>query len=314
MTIVRIGPTHTSAKEGEECEVNGDTPVFVHSHLFVGAVTVKIRNHDGPNGQQNSPYFTSNPSRRRLFSIQFSGQFGPKPKDLGGGLWSAEDVWFAATMENKVNPPMGTEIAVRFLRVIDPTFSAEHIFDVKGPWCGSYLIVGMNAVAVRKPSDPNSVSSTTLVDASSANVEDTSTLHAESNGNPFVRSWPFVATGDYDGAINEDLSVLASDKLPSDLTSEKKPNATVRRRYFSRRENREAFLFEPGLIYDFEFYNQFLDLNTLYARFGINIDCRRAAGLVGIGDRPPQNSKLRFEARSKDGKHVFFWIELGPWS
>ncbi|KAI7828113.1 hypothetical protein BC939DRAFT_490911 [Gamsiella multidivaricata] len=148
---VKIGPSRHSVSL-QPCLVNTDSePVFVSSEHFEGYITVRIRNHrpaSPKDGSQTCSYFDD---RSRLFSLQWQGRFMATNCVRHDKLWSANDVLFVAEVEKGVKLPIGLPIAVRFVRLIDPSFIADAISKKKRPWIGSYLVTAMNVLRVWMP-------------------------------------------------------------------------------------------------------------------------------------------------------------------
>ncbi|GJJ78355.1 hypothetical protein EMPS_10714 [Entomortierella parvispora] len=176
---VRIGPNR-DPRSLQKCPVNNDTsPIAVSSEHFEGLVTVRVQNHhpsslsspsspsapissslasDSPSSPPSSssstfascPYFDQ---KTRLFSLQWQGQFKATNPARPDGLWTGDDVLFVAEAEKAVKVPRGTSLVTRFVRLIDPAFVADAIWNKRRPWVGSPLVSGMNILRVWKASD-----------------------------------------------------------------------------------------------------------------------------------------------------------------
>ncbi|CAG8577187.1 7200_t:CDS:2 [Diversispora eburnea] len=133
MPIVRIGPNYSFL---QKYNVNDDkNPIFINSTHFTGYITFRLKNHHykDENVTKTCTYFENH---SRLFSIQFQGRFKPTNSNRSNHLWSFDDIFFCAETEESTNPPIGSQLAVKFAQFIDPGFMADKIFNSKRPWCG----------------------------------------------------------------------------------------------------------------------------------------------------------------------------------
>ena len=173
---VRIGPNR-DPRSLQRCPVNNDhLPIAVSSEHFEGLVTVRVQNHRPSSFSSSSsssslssssstlsssssssssslatcPYFDQ---RTRLFSLQWQGQFKATNPARPDGIWTGDDVLFVAETEEGVKVPRGTSLATHFVRLIDPSFVADAVWNKHRPWVGSPLVSGMNILRVWRASD-----------------------------------------------------------------------------------------------------------------------------------------------------------------
>ncbi|KAI8849611.1 hypothetical protein BC829DRAFT_361868 [Chytridium lagenaria] len=251
---VRIGASLSSL---ETYNVNDDSnPHFIDSPYFVGNVAVRVKNFVGvvPEGVSaplaSTDYFGT---RRRLFSIQVQGRFKHEH--------TADDVVFGAEFENKVSPPTGAWLAVKFANYIDPALITDMYSD--RPWLFSPMLCSMNIVNVVKAAAP-------LCAAKAVAYKPESILG----------KW------EWGGAVElkEDNSLLCPD--PSKIViadadgSEngvpyKSDDIAERRKWFNKKDNRLATSFTPDNVYNLEIFAPFIDFNTFDLTLGINVNLLR---------------------------------------
>ncbi|KAJ3354346.1 hypothetical protein HDU83_005501 [Entophlyctis luteolus] len=299
---VRIGPSLSSL---DTYSVNNDhCPQFIDSPFFVGNIAVRVRNFrgrtsDGEPARNDSPYFGT---RRRLFSIQMQGRFKH--------THSFDDVVFGAEFENKVNPPTGAWVAMKFANMIDPALLSDLYSDK--PWLYSPALCAMNIANVVKA--PSPASAITNVAQSSAlrattpkplykpeGASETSTSRDKalrSGGTVDVEN----ILGSWDWGDEKDLPESNELLLPDDVDEPKFPATGVneRRRYFGNKTHREDGKFTPDYVYNLEIFAPFIDLNTFDLNLGISVNLVRYLN----------NQPIRLVCKSLSKNIPFFIVEF----
>lgn len=292
--------------------VNDDAaPVWVEGPHWAGYITVRVAGSTGVHGASDTDYFKG---KRRLFSFQTRGVFKSTNPHAADNLWTGDDVLFVAQFDRKIPTPPGTNVAVKCAKLIDGTFFADNLFDEK-PFFGSFLVAGMNTIrispALRSQGvirHRDSALDLSLDVAQSSKLPlqvtpqpSTSDVKSVESGastspplaSPEVPSKTRVGDWRFGGAkvLEEDVS-LALDGAPSESVAN-------RRSYFCSQEGRKRFVFWPDMVYETDFFNNYLDLGTPSLKLGITIDCKRI--LKGI--------PITFAARSRSGE-IFYVIEI----
>ncbi|CAG8809022.1 26276_t:CDS:1 [Gigaspora margarita] len=300
MPIVRIGSTYSSL---QQYKVNDDQkPIFVNSKHFTGYVTVRLQNHHYKNEKviKTNSYFENH---RRFFSFQFQGRFKATNPDRPDNLWTFDDILFCAETEESINPPMGASLVVKFARYIDPGFTADGMFLDKRPWVGSWLVCGMNVIKVWKANeeilyDVHTFSNEHTYQDEKKEISDKNLLTKVSNtttlnghSSPLLPVDPWIY---YDQRhLNEDTSLIFFDEQINF-------NSKKRRNYFFDPIVRQSYVFNPSLVYAFDFFNNFTNFSTMNADMFVKFSMARVL----------KNQPLRFVCRDKKGDSVFFVIEI----
>ncbi|KAI9207468.1 uncharacterized protein BJ171DRAFT_492820 [Polychytrium aggregatum] len=275
---VRIGPNTQNLKV---YNVNDDSqPQFVDSEYFTGHIAVRVKNFRGFTPDDTppiaiTPYFGT---RRRLFSIQFSGRFRKE--------YSVDDVVFGAEFENKVNPPTGTWVALKFANLIDPALLAD-VYAEK-PWLYSPMLCSMNTLNVQP-------SSTALPSVSAGHSVSELASKVQTTPSPaeLLGAWTWggeVELKEENTLMFEGIDDVA---VASDDVNE-------RRAYFRDQQTRQDTIFKPSQVYHCEIFAPFIDLNTFDLSLGININLLRY-----LNDQP-----IRLMAKSQKDNTPFFVIEF----
>lgn len=133
-------------------------------------------------------------------------------------------------------------------------------------------------------SDPNTNREETIVTRDSF-----STSASASDYYPHIGHWGF-----HTEAVMESSENLLNPPLPTLKKDRKK--------YFSTAKNRKSAQFTTGNVYGFDFYDAYLDYQTLRVTLpGFSLD------LFKYWDEQP----MRYSARTRDGKRTFFVVEFG---
>ncbi|TPX39212.1 hypothetical protein SeMB42_g06406 [Synchytrium endobioticum] len=263
----------------EVYNVNDDAhPMFVDGPLFVGHVCVRIKNFDGitADGSQpirSSAYFGS---KRRLFSIQAQGRFKQE--------FTADDVQFGAEFDDKVSPPTGAWIAMKFANLIDPALAADLYADK--PWLYSPMLCAMNIMNVRKAPGPLP-SPDTLAKAFEGLSLDKKQYHkgevAIHSAKMTKHPTPIDILGVWEWGGDHELKEDSGLLLPIDEDSPFGPtNVSDRRKHFQKASHRKVICFKPDLVYNFEIFAPFMDFNTYDLSLGINVNVLKYANYQPI--------------------------------
>lgn len=310
-------------------------PIIINNEHFTGYACFRVVNFDGHNpidpktGKPlplipSSEYFTGH---RRTFSLQLCGRFRKE--------WSADEVMFGTFFEKPVKLPPGYKIALALAKKIDASMDGD--LSLSTPYMCSPVICAMN-IARSEPIILSSLSETDCDggvafshDAESTKVDEPLYLppwkyaggkHLEENFMETVASWPESKLHHSHTAADED----DSDPLKEEKKAEPKRSGslmgffsrtsstneiikqessavtpTQRRSWFLNPEHRKAYKFRPDTLYTFDFNNQYVDLTKMQLKLGITFDVS-----YYLNGQP-----VRYQMRSRDGKVIFFTIELG---
>jgi len=272
---------------------------MVNSAHFTGLVTVRMQNYHNKNSSKKviptSSYFQN---RRRFFSFQFQGRFKPTNRNREDNMWSYDDVLFCAETENKVTPPRGASLAVKFARFIDPGFTAEGMFAEKRPWAGSWVVCGMNVMRVSEAEcTSNGVLPDDKSDEGFGEASDTDSVVSfetdKWNSRKQKLTPPLNPAGRWTSDLQEDTSLVLNGRN-TPMTSAK------RRSHFLDPATRQAHVFHPGHVYAFDFFNNFTNFTSMTAEMIVRFSITKVL----------RNQPLRFVCRNREGNVVFFVIEI----
>lgn len=197
--------------------------------------------------------------------------------------------------------------------MIDPGLKAD--IHAEKPWTMSPLLCAMNIFAVSKGPEMSLAAVESMLEISSENLRVSRTSIAPP---PFVKS----AQSSFYSA-EEEIRSIASTNVPSTeplklpewhyydghsleerntLTSGgKELDPEARKKYFLKDSHRKNFVFHPKNVYEFDFYNKYLDLHQLKIRLpGFTVN------MTDYWSGFP----IRYVCRSKDAKITFFVMEL----
>ena len=305
--------------------INYDSaPIIIHNEHFTGYAVFRCNNFDGhmpldpATGKpmerlSTSDYFAGH---RRTFSLQVSGRFRRE--------WSADEVMFGTFFEKPIKLPPGYQLAIKIAKKIDASMDGDLGCDT--PYMCSPLICAMNVMRADPVIIPGAVaepgqSVAFTRDAESGDPAKPLYLpawqygggrHLQENFMATVAAWPEASL--YNEANDKDKDESSED--PAQMRrrgslssfffrdSSSKPAALTpsqRRSWFLKEEHRQAYKFHPDTLYSFDFNNQYVDLNRFELKLGFSIDVSRY-----LNGQP-----VRYQMRSRDGKTVFFTIELG---
>jgi hypothetical protein len=221
---------------------NEKNPHFIDSAYFTGYILVRVKDFGGiaPNERNQSIKYFEN--KKRTFSIEFSGRFKHE--------YSAGDVMFGAEFEEKVNPPTGTWIAMKFANLIDPALLHDAYCDK--PWVLSPLLCAMNIVNVIPADRP-------LINKASC-IEFLNTLKLD-KGDETAKTCISGPINSFDTppqetqslnpfSFDETVGLEENNELLFDGASCK--SVQNRRQFFGKEQNRKLTAFKPNNIYNCE--------------------------------------------------------------
>ena len=158
---------------------------------------------------------------------------------------------FGAEFENKMNPPTGAWIAIKFANMIDPALATDIYADK--PWLYSPMLCSMNIVNVQKIDlavAPKRVESTDVLPKSAKASQDELSVKAdllktEPSVDQIVGKWTW---GD-ETELLEDNQLLFEDfnSIPFETS-----NISERRKYFQNKKNRQQESFKTDRVYNLE--------------------------------------------------------------
>ncbi|KAJ1556592.1 hypothetical protein HK096_000031, partial [Nowakowskiella sp. JEL0078] len=283
--------------------VNDDSnPHFIDSPFFSGNVVIRVKNFKGVTPEKgkepipSSDYFGT---KKRLFSIQVSGRF--KHEYTGG------DVVFGAEFLQKVSPPTGSWIAIKFANLIDPALETD-IYSEQ-PWLFSPCLAAMNIVNVQPATHPvknAAPADIVILSASGGPLNSPLTAKFEYETSAPAKSVtenpnPDQLLGEWEwGGVNElieDNNLLLPDlrddpPFPQD-------GITERRRHFGKASNMKEIVFTPDYIYNMEIFAPFMDFNTFDLTLGLNINVMPYL----------KNQPIRIIMKSKSKNIPFYVVE-----
>ncbi len=303
--------------------VNDDAhPITISNEHFTGHAVFRCKDYEGwaPLDEatkkpkpiiKTTPYFDGH---KRTFSFQISGRFRKQ--------WTADDIMFGTFFDKPLSLPRGYSLALGIAKKIDPSMVA--ILDSPRPYMCSPLICAMNtahlqplyasptrrAISVYQPefgkTERLGQTAIRATQDDSLNLDKPLTMPSWSYGGdqPILEeniminwpTWTTVPTASTFYRHSNSSLVKASSKASSTTSA-----AQIRRHWFLDEQHRKKFIFHPDTVYSFDFASPYVDLNKMKLKLGINIDVEQY-----LGDQP-----IRYECKSRDGKVVFFSVELG---
>ncbi|KAF0449701.1 DUF1769-domain-containing protein [Gigaspora margarita] len=176
-----------------------------------------------------------------------------------GNKWTTDDVLFGNDFDRKIDIPAISWLGLRILKWIDPCLEADVHSDE--PWAFSPLLFTTNYARV---------------------VQD-------SNNCNDLPPWP-SPNGEH---IKDDI--IYDPTLGSPISTD----VTSRRHYFSSKENRMNFKITEDQVWDFDFFNSFIDFNKIAVKLpGLEI------GVLQYWDGQP----FRYVCKTRDSSVVFFVV------
>ncbi|CAJ0829706.1 6442_t:CDS:2 [Entrophospora sp. SA101] len=182
-------------------------------------------------------------------------------KFKGNNKWTADDIVFGNDFDHKINLPPGSWLGLKILQWIDPGLEAD-IYSDK-PSAFSPLLFTMNVINLH-------------YDENSADLPDWPSF----NGNHIMEG---------------EIYSKNSDKIISAC------NTSDRKKYFSIKENRQDFKITQDQIWNFDFFNSYIDFNKIAVKMRKEFNNQKI-------DTSPLINKLIEEQRNKE-KELFKKIQ-----
>ncbi|KAF9105123.1 hypothetical protein BGX27_009804, partial [Mortierella sp. AM989] len=181
------------------------------------------------------------------------------------GLWTADDVLFAAEVENSIKPPPGLSIAKKFMQLIDPSLCTEGILNNQRPWIGSYLVTAMNVLRVWNS-------------GSWAVEEGKNEWQQKMQEKDWLGEQDKKSVGPWYFFGRRRLEEGNVDKLlesGQEESSEKEQSSNQRRKFFMSDEERQRAVLDPKFVIAGDFFNNFTDFESRRARMVVSINMER---------------------------------------
>ncbi|KAJ3119194.1 hypothetical protein HK098_005691 [Nowakowskiella sp. JEL0407] len=315
---VRAGPSIDNLKI---INVNDEhNPELIDSPDFTGFLVVRMLNFAGitpnkddePISNPKSSYFHG---RNRRYSIMAQGRFKEK--------FNGDDLVFGVQIDSPLRLPPGIQLAVKISQWLDPALRAD--LSAQQPWMNSPFVTAMNALAVYKPTDceitgippeydvevedgtvsekeksshHNLQSSSSASKLNQVQPMSNSTLQMQTNStnSTAIANHPAGKWAFHSRMVPEHTALLFESYEDPKLTTYEK-----RKKYFADPKNRAKAVISPDKVYAMDFYDAYVDFNTISIRLpGFSLNAFK------YFDGQP----VRFVAKSRDEKHVFFVVEF----
>ncbi|KAJ1549658.1 hypothetical protein HK096_011206, partial [Nowakowskiella sp. JEL0078] len=287
---IRAGP---SIEKLELINPNDEqNPILIESSSFTGFLCVRVLNFNGivpPNTSHipspNSSYFHG---RNRRYSIMAQGRFHER--------FNGNDIVFGLEFDDKVRLPSGVGLAIKIAQWLDPSLRADLYADK--PWIMSPFVTAMNSLAVYDEASPEVWDGRSIEDTAKGRSNKVTPMGGMpvilQNANGGIEKtagvWSF-----HSRMIPEDTDGLFEENSPGLVSYEK------RKKYFAEEKNRERAVILPNKIYAMDFYDAYFDFNSISFKLpGFSVNALRYF----------DGQAMKFIARSRDGKHVFYVVEF----
>ncbi|KAF9109064.1 hypothetical protein BGX27_008047, partial [Mortierella sp. AM989] len=263
-------------------------PIEFETQDFKGRAVVRIKDfvgitNDGSEPIHNSDYFKGH---NRKFSFQVEGRFKRE--------WDGEQVYFGTDFDHPVELPTGFDVMFKIAKYIDPI--VKSVTEGEKPWILSPLVSSINILSAWRPQDAN-LPSPPLTPRHSSEISRHSSLnilgklkigHSQKNSpnssndhldihSTQIQILESLTTETFDDTgiplghwrqhIEEDTSISMNAKHIT--------NTTQRRKHFQTEKARKEFVFNPSLVYGFEFFSPHIDFNTFDIRLGLSMNIRK---------------------------------------
>lgn len=252
--------------------VNTNEPVRLSSHLFDGQVVVNIK---GFNGTSNE-YFDRDDRQGITWSFQVEGRF-LKP-------FSSDDILFGNTFDRPLHLPWGSNVALKFMKYIDPTLEHDLTSNTK-PWALSPLIATMpHFMHTREmnysfpPGESISDDTSQLHLALVGLDSPTSSASSFGSSSPRQRSSSDSSSDSSSSQKSKSRRLFRSKKQSSQSGPFNFANASQRRTYFSTTTNRNQVVLGPEDTITTDFCYGFMEFGeSLCLRLpgGVSFDLTR---------------------------------------
>lgn len=321
---------------GKIVYINDDAhPIVIDNEHFTGHAVFRVRDFDGwtpvdtdtGTCRPQIPYIAYFDGHRRAFSIQIQGRF-KRP-------WSGDDVMFGTWFDSPLVLPRGYSVALAFANRIDPSMTYK--VDGEKPYICSPLICAMNICHFEPFFDGHH--KTTTLDSSDKNdstsdfedakSDDELDAHREKGWRGIANSLPEATSPNsiqqaldlpkwrWQGGERLEENLLAAwptwptpptesfyddphCRSQTDLSDDSKA-VRHRRNWFLDENRRKAFTYHPDVVYSWDFFSPYVDVNRMQLKMGLTID------MSYYLDGQP----LKYQARTRDGSIVFFEFVVG---
>jgi hypothetical protein len=182
--------------------------------------------------------------------------------------WTADDIMWGNEFDTKLHLPTMAGAALKFIQhTIDPSLEADLHADK--PWARSPLIATMNTVAIHN-----------------------SPVESISPNSPApLPEWP---------SLNAKHVV---EETSAGIPQNHHMEVNERRKYFKEVSHRQGCIVSPNQVYDFDFYNPFLDFENMLIKF--------PAVHLSINMLKYYNGEpLRYSCKSRDHNTTFFLVQF----
>ncbi|KAJ3119195.1 hypothetical protein HK098_005692 [Nowakowskiella sp. JEL0407] len=319
---VRAGPSIDKLKI---VNVNDEhNPEFIESADFTGYLVVRMLNFAGitpnedmkPITNPQSSYFVG---KNRRYSIMAQGRFKER--------FNGDDLVFGVEIDSPLRLPPGVQLALKISQWLDPALCAD--LAAQQPWMNSPFLTAMCAMAVYKPTDSEvtgippefevEVEDKTVAEKSSLGwlrtpsafkfnnqVQPIMNNNTSNNNNSTPVSKPTHAETDSSNpagkwAFHSRVVPEKNALLFENIDDPKLSSYDKRKKYFADPKNRSKVIISPDNVYAMDFYDSHFDFNTISIRLpGFSLNA------FNYFDGQP----VRFVAKSRDDKHVFFVVEF----
>jgi hypothetical protein len=236
--------------------------------------------------------------------------------------WTGDDVMFGTWFDGPLKLPYGYSAGIAFARAIDPSMTYSLAGDK--PYMFSPLICAMNVVHLEPAHGPGAVQSEAEGDQHQTHrangwrgVKPGSTTESaklalpewkyyggrrlEENVLQSWEHWPDPPTASF-----YSTHTAAPDPRDAALHTDESRSARERRRWFLDEQRRRAFKFHPDAVYSWDFFSPYVDVNKMRLKFETRF------GTLPINMTHYLNGQpLKYQARTRDGKVVFFEFVVG---
>ncbi|KAH8084603.1 hypothetical protein HD553DRAFT_311278 [Filobasidium floriforme] len=255
----------------EPALVNSSTPNKIENEHFEGEISMWIKDYNGlKNGGEEDLYFGQPGREGSTYALVVKG------KHLGP--ISANDLLFGNVFEKPIRSslPWGTSIAMKFINWVDPTVEMDPYSDK--PWALSPLLASMNYLSVKPASEP---------------VDSKKTITEDSHSG-IDTMWKNSAEGKQDSQSEE----------PQEWETGTAAGISARRRWLTKKENREELIVDKDWQFGCEFGNGLIDFKTLHVVLPHPFPLR--IPLLKYWDGQP----AIYICKSRDGKKIFWSMAI----
>lgn len=245
---VTAGPSYAPGDQ-QAVLVNSESPTRITSSQASIDLTIRVQNYRGASLESlpTSPYFSVDPHRKDLYSLQFS--FVPKAEINGHDLVLGND--FDHPIRGRLPP--GFDQALKIVQwFIDPGLYGDVRADkpfMYGPMLSSVNTFRVDGQAVASETAPTKAQSpdgpATKTDSSSGEGDKTRIKVVD------------------EGALDSNDADAANGKTGASIRKEFNipSTAAARKKHFLTTDNLKDFVFRKDVRYSCDFFNPYLDFN-----------------------------------------------------